>query len=110
MSGWVLRLFDVETPTMHVARFISWMRCGERNDYAWVELDPPLARLEPGREPIGLAVLAPRHEGIRLNEPIAESPVHVMVLAAPDEIAREEVVPPDALSIVAWATIEREMP
>lgn len=109
VAGWLLRLFDGEEPTTHVARFVSWVRCGERTDYAWVELEPPLARLDERGGAVGLAVLAPRHEGVRLDEQVTSSPIHVMILAAPDELARNDVVPPDSLSIAAWATIENRL-
>jgi Immunity protein Imm1 len=76
--GW-LRLFD--TDSAYAPRRVEVMRAvgsGDRRDYLWVRLDPPLAAGEAGNEEIELVLLAPRHEGHPLAAPLDE-PVHVYV-------------------------------
>ena len=72
--------FDVESP--YAPRHVDLLHpvtCGEREDYLWVRLSPPIA---PGKaaneEELGYVLLAPRHEGQPLALPI-DDPVHVHV-------------------------------
>jgi len=108
--GWTIRAFENESAQSHQAVFRSWAVCGERRDYAWVDLLPPLAPSETGA-PVSLTrvLLAPRHEGIRLTEPPKEWPIHVYVLSVPETLVDAEEVPPDIVKIRLWAILLRDL-
>lgn len=77
--GW-LRSFDVAQP--YAARRVRKLRnaqVGDRTDYIWARIDPPI---QPGEvttdEPIDLALIAGRHQGYPLSIPVQQE-THVYV-------------------------------
>jgi hypothetical protein len=90
----------------HYARFLGWIACGEREDYADVVLDPPLAPAESGvPETLTRVVLAPRHRGVSLKS-VGQFPADVYVVTVPEVLFGAETVSPDALKIRLWAVLE----
>lgn len=104
--GWQIAPVDEPTPRRHEAILRRWVRCGERFDYAWVDIVPPLEPEESGiSAALDHVLLAPRHEGFYLDQEPPEWPVHVYVLSAPDELIDSAEVPPDAVTIKLWALL-----
>ena len=79
MIGW-LTPFDTESPyAPRRVDLLHLVTCGERRDYAWVRVDPPIAPGEAANEKqLDYLLLAPRHEGQPLALPV-DVPVHVHV-------------------------------
>ncbi len=106
MLGW-LTPFDMENPyALRRVDVVHAVACGERDDYLWVRLDPPL---EPGEAAnaarLDHVLLAPRHEGHPLTIPI-EEPVHVNVCTVRD--ATTDVPPrihPGDVEIRHWGIV-----
>lgn len=99
LLGW-LAPFDVDKGySPRQVEQLGVVRCGERADYSWVRIEPPIERGEAGNhDRIEVALLAPRHEGYPLESPVSE-PVHVYVCSVrnisdqlPAEVAVEDVI------------------
>ena len=109
-QGWRLTPYEGHEDQAHWATFCKWVACGDRNDYAWVVVSPPLMPRETGvSTEIGKAIVAPRHQGVYLNRPIQQWPVHVYLLSVPVELEDADEVPPDAASIKAWALLDEKV-
>ncbi|MGH7867289.1 MAG: hypothetical protein ACREP9_06560 [Candidatus Dormibacteraceae bacterium] len=105
--GWRLLPYEGHEDQPHWAIFRQWVKCGERSDYAWVDVSPPLQPHETGASgEITRVILAPRHQGIYLNMPIKSWPVHVYILEVPPELDGASEVPADATRIKAWGLLE----
>lgn len=105
--GWQLRPYENHLAAPHRALFHRWVTVGQRNDYAYVSLDPPLHPSESGiSESLERVVLGPRHEGVRLDQFGATWPVHVYLLTAAPEAAEGGTIPADGLKIRGWALLE----
>ncbi len=107
MVGW-LRGFDMQAPYgQRRAELLKFVACGERKDYAWVRLEPPLEPDTAGNpERLDVVLLAPRHVGENLTNPVG-SELHVYVCTVkagtadlPDQIAPDDVV------ILHWAVLD----
>lgn len=90
--------------------FRRWVASGERTDYAEVIFDPPLDPHESGiPQVLTRAILAPRHRGVTLRS-LADFPVHVYVVTAPEGLEDAASIPPDALKIRIWGVLEGPVP
>ena len=82
------------------------MVCGERRDYVWVRLDPPIAPGEVANdEELDLVLLAPRHNGHPLTVPVAEA-THVYVCRVagyPTDLPPE--IDPNEVEILHWGVV-----
>jgi hypothetical protein len=106
----VLTPYEGNERPEHRARFRRWVRCGERFDYAWVDLIPEIGIEGFGiREGVSAAVIGPRHEQVFLDAEDQQWPVHVYVLSPPDELADSDFLPSDAMKIRAWALLLRPL-
>lgn len=104
-DAWLIRPSENPKAVAHVATRIRWIECGDRNDYALVELVPPLDPIETGdADLLTLVVLAPRHSGFNLRAD-PTFPLDVYVTTLPELLKDATVVPPDALKIRLWATL-----
>ena len=106
MLGW-LTAFDVDRPYgPRRVEVIHAVVCGERSDYFWVRLDPPIGQGEAANdEELDFVLLAPRHEGHPLTVPVAEA-THVYVCRAPGfpaDIPAE--VDPSEVEILHWGIV-----
>lgn len=84
MLGWLTQSDVDQGYSPRRVETLGFVTCGQRDDYVWVRLDPPL---EPGeaanKERIEIALLAPRHEGASLAVPVvAAVSVYVCTLRA----------------------------
>jgi hypothetical protein len=85
------------------------VKCGERSDYAWVDISPPLSSRETGiSADIAKVILAPRHQGTYLNEVVPRWPIHVYLLSVPLELDDFDEIPPDSVKVSAWALLVSE--
>lgn len=77
--GW-LRPFDMDSAyAPRRVEVVHAVASGDRRDYLWVRLEPPITAGEAGnQEEIEFVLLAPRHQGHPLTAPLDE-PVHVYV-------------------------------
>ena len=107
MIGW-LRSFNTERPydareTTELAR----VKCGERDDYWWARITPPLERGEAGNpEPLEVVLLAARHVGDRLDSLPVTSPVHVYVCTVKGLLAdTPPEVDPKNVDIRHWGVL-----
>jgi hypothetical protein len=108
IGGWLLAPLESARTVEHRARLRRWVHCGERFDYAWVDVDPVLDPTETGiSTTLDRVLLAPRHEGVYLDEPRDDWPIHVYLLTTPEELVDSEEVPADAVRIRAWALLTR---
>lgn len=107
VAGWSIRPVDSpDSSRGHRAIFRGWVECGERTDYAWVDIHPPFEPSESGTpESLSMVLIGPRHEGVFLNEERSEWPLHVYVMTAPLELSDAPSVPSDALKIQIWAVL-----
>lgn len=87
------------------------MACGERRDYLWVRLDPPIARGEAGNDDeLDVALLAPRHDAHPLSVPVTEA-THVYVCrvaGSPTDCPPE--VDPNEVEILHWGIVAPSAP
>ena len=106
MLGW-LKQTDVERgyPARSVT-FIKWVTCGERKDYMWVDLAPPLSPGEAAKvEELRRVMLAPRRAGTTLDLPIKwPIDVYVCTVNAAKSDAPANVSPGD-VTIRHWAVL-----
>jgi hypothetical protein len=104
--GWLLTAYESAANLQHRAVLLGWVRCGERSDYAWVDLDPPLKPAETGISmPLTRVVIAPRHEGVYLDQTEAQWPIHVYLLTTAAELLDHAEVAPDSFKIQAWGLL-----
>ena len=108
--GWRLSPYEGNEEQPHQAIFRHWVKSGERDDYAWVDISPPLLPHEIG-VPGGLerVIVAPRQQGVHLDRAISQWPVHVYLLSAPADLGDASDLPADALKIKAWALLDEEL-
>ena len=87
---------------------LKHVACGERDDYIWARLTPPLETAS--RELLDTVLLAPRHVGFSLAGPLAE-PIDVYVctvsMPTPD---LPYLVAPEAVDIRYWAMLSADEP
>ncbi|HUK76522.1 MAG TPA: hypothetical protein VL117_02870, partial [Thermoleophilia bacterium] len=77
--------------------------CGERNDYIWARLIPPLETAR--RELLDIVLLAPRHVGFSLADSLAD-PMHVYVCTVSGSTPElPDVVAPEAIDVRYWAVL-----
>ncbi|MBW3634820.1 MAG: hypothetical protein KY456_17510 [Chloroflexi bacterium] len=107
-EGWLIKPAEApELARLHRAHFRGWVTCGERDDYAWVYLDPPFLPTDSGiSDSLETVLLAPRHQGVFLNGTEMRWPVHVYLLTAPPDLYLATDIPPDALKIRLWGVLE----
>ena len=83
--------------------------CGERRDYLWVRLDPPIAPGEAANDQeLESVLLAPRHEGHPLTVPVVEA-THVYVCRVPG--VSQDLPPkvdPTDVEILHWGIVAPE--
>ena len=88
--------------------FTKAVHCGERDDYVWVRIEPPLKANELATNTdIEVALLAPRHEGGSLLAPNSW-PVHVYVCRTRRTPIGSASVPPDDVQILNWGILHEE--
>ena len=106
LLGW-LTSFDVESPyDPRRADVVRAVACGERRDFFWVRLDPPIAPGEAAnQEELDSVLLAPRHEGHPLTVPVADA-THVYVCRVPSATADlPPEVDPSEVEILHWGIV-----
>jgi hypothetical protein len=104
--GW-LTSFDVESPyDPRRVEVVHAVVSGERRDYLWVRVDPPIAAGEAAnKDQLAFVLLAPRHDGHPLTVPVLE-PVHVYVCTvrgATTDVPSE--VDPSDVEIRHWGIV-----
>ena len=109
MTQLLLDSFDSEPPlAQRLLDVLAGARCGERTDWLWVGVKPPL---EVGPNPslpttllLDVVAIAPRHIGSSLE--VGPWPVHVYVCRAKaDETRLAAEFSPDDISIEYWGTV-----
>lgn len=104
---WLIRSAEVPDGASSPVRFVGWVACGERDDYARVVFDPPLEPHMSGvSETLTEAILAPRHAGVTLRDLLDET-VDVYVATYPATFSNAERIPPEALRIRMWGLLQR---
>jgi hypothetical protein len=90
-------------------REVHWLqsvRCGDRDDYGWVQLVPPIL---PGQaantDTLEVVLLAPRHKGKTLTGRPVEADIHVYVCSAPRGRGFPAVVSPEDVTIRHWGLL-----
>jgi hypothetical protein len=111
----LLDSYDLEPPfAQRRLTVLSAARCGERTDWFWVAVDPPLEYGPRGWLPgmgglptlrtVDVLALAARHEGASLEK--GPWPVHVYVCRAKaDETLLAAELSPDDIAIEYWGTV-----
>lgn len=104
-----MELSAYEPPTAFEKRkivLLERVRCGDRNDYAWCEISPPLEGWKFGRRvPLGRVLLAPRFAGDTLF-PDPTKPCHVYVAISSSGIDAGASIAPDDVKIIAWGLLD----
>jgi len=106
MLGW-LDPFDVEGPNeRRRVEVLKTVACGERRDYVWARLLPPLAPgAIAGEGILEVVLLAPRHAGYVLKSPLSEA-VHVYVCSVPGvESELPDDVAPESVEVEFWGVV-----
>jgi hypothetical protein len=104
--GWLTQ-FDVESSyAPRRVDVVHPVKCGERRDFFWVRLDPPIAPGEAAnREELDSVLLASRHEGHPLTVPVAEE-THVYVCRIPGATGDlPPEVDPSEVEILHWGIV-----
>ena len=103
--GWLLRPAENDDAPAVAARWLRSVRCGERDDYALVELDPAVQPQDSGAtQVLRHVVLAPRHQGVNLTASAA-CPIHVYVASLPDSLRDAASIRPEELTIRIWGIL-----
>ena len=109
MTAFLLDSFDIEPPmTQRHLTVLSPARCGERTDWVWVRVEPPL-EVGPHRSLgatllLDMVAIAPRHMGSSLED--GPWPVSVYVCRAKaDETLLAAEFAPDDISIEYWGIV-----
>lgn len=102
---WLFRQFDTnDDETSYRLGFSHWVRCGERTDFAVVEV---LDRYERRGREYDWALLAARHVGVDLRSLTTQDvPAHVHLLSTPADLRDAQEVDPATLSREFWLTVE----
>jgi hypothetical protein len=115
VTHFLLDSYDLEPPfAQRRLTVLSTARCGERTDWLWVAVDPPLDYGPRGWLPgmhglptpsnVDVLALAPRHLGASLET--GPWPVHVYVCRAKvDETRLAAEFSPDDVAVEYWGTV-----
>lgn len=105
-GAWLFRRFDTkdeETPFRF--RFLRWVRCGDRDDFAAIEIVDPWANSQGVF--VSRAFLAARHVGVDLRAlGDGDIPAHVHILLTAPEMLDAIEIDANSFRRDAWATIE----
>ena len=105
-GSWLFRRFDTnDDETSFRFSFIRWVRCGERDDFAAIEIVDRWTNYRD--EPFRRAFLAARHEGVDLRALEPDNiPAHVHLLTTGPELIDEAEIDPNQFQRAAWMTVE----
>jgi hypothetical protein len=79
---------------------------GERSDYAWVDIEPPLQPQQTGISmPLTRVIVAPRHQGTYLDQEPGDWPIYVYFLTTPEDLLDSDIVLAAAVQIRAWGLL-----
>jgi len=109
MTEFLLDSYDIEPPfAQRHLTVLKTARSGERTDWLWVRVDPPL-EVGPHRWltttlSMEVAALAPRHVGVTLDQ--GPWPAHVYICRAKDPATTMAAeFAPDEISIEYWGLV-----
>ena len=90
---------------------VKSVRCGRRDDYLWVRLQPPIESWEAGnKEQLSMVMLAPRLAGSTLDVPLAHpTDVYVCTVRGVTGPLPLEVAPED-VQIRHWGVVDPSAP
>lgn len=111
VTDFLLDSYDIEPPfAQRRVTVLKTARCGERTDWLWVRLEPPL-EVGPHRWlrttlSLDVAAMAPRHVGTTLDE--GPWPAHVYICRAKEPATTMATeFTPDDISIEYWGLVSR---
>ena len=86
------------------------VQCGDRSDYYWATLNPPISREKLGiGEDLKQVLLAPRFAGDSIDQ-AAETSIHVYICTVESDQFGAQEISPDDVRIVNWALLEGVLP